>query len=141
MKDNIMPKPNAVTPEQLFPILLSNWEVIHAEFKHIKPFTFGDVVDFLAGEPGAVIDEDRYSYGYTRSNQVKQAISAIGARLVDKKLADAETTAVYKALWAMESSCKCKYCTKPFKFAFMMGNNNGVCPKPRCTLQNMRDSI
>jgi hypothetical protein len=136
-----MPKPNTtITPEQLLSVLQQNWATIHQEYDHIAPFTLADTTAFLNGEPGAKI-KMRFSNGYTRSRQVHQAISAIGGRVVDRKLANDETVRVYRAMWAIENTATCKYCRKSFKYMFMMGNNNGVCHKSRCTIAHMRDTM
>lgn len=107
------------------------------EYKHIPPFTLNEVADFLACKPGIFVNE---SLHYTRSSQVRQAVSAIGAFVIDRKLATDHTFTTYKALWEIELSEKCQYCKKPFTFALMMGAST-VCMKFSCRQKHMRDSM
>ncbi len=127
-----------VTATNVLDMLDKNWETINEHFDHIPAFTLDEIQDFLDGKAGA--DVKGYS-NYTRSAQVKQAVSAIGASKVDDKKADADTVVVYKALWAIEKACKCGYCKKPFSYSLMFGNRGNVCTKSRCQTQYMRDSM
>lgn len=110
-------------------------------YGHIKPFTLAEVQDFLDGKPGYVIPS-KYRLGdkYTRSRQVVQALSAIGAYVVDRKQADEQTTTVYKGVWAINCTAACPYCGKNFKHALMM-SNPGHCTKARCVLNAMHDRM
>lgn len=112
-------------------------DLIAQHYGHIaQPFTDAEVKDFLEGKPGAPIRGD-----YTRSRQISQAVSAIGAYYVDPdENVDPHTKATYKALWQLEQPATCGYCRKPFKFPLMMGNP-GHCHKPKCILGAMRDNI
>ena len=140
-----MAKANAITAERVLSMLTAHQALINHEdsYPHIKPFKLVEVTDFLAGKPGKDVSGrcGKFKWTSTRSRQINQAVSVIGSRLVDAKKADAETKRVYKALWEIESSCTCQYCKKPYRFNFMFGSGNGVCPKARCQLQNMRDNI
>lgn len=129
----------AVTATQVHAMLRAHAALIKADYPHIKLPTESECSDFLAGKPGKIVN--RSFGGIPRSHQFKQMISLLGGFVVDAKKADAETVRIYKAVWEIEETCTCKYCGKPFKFALMLGNNQGVCNKPRCTLQHMRDSM
>lgn len=129
-----------VAPEPLLAMLDANWATVEAEYTHFGKFNLAEVTDFLAGKPGTPIKSSIMGFG--RSHQVKQALSVIGARLVDKDLATPETRVVYKQLWATKcTAAACQYCHKPYKYDFMMGDNNGNCFKARCMMQYMRDNI
>lgn len=131
-------KAKAPTAAALLAVLTRYQPQLNGEwdYKKIKPFTFPEVQDFLDGHAGAVVG----NYGYTRSNQVVQAISAIGAHVVDRDKADDETFAVYKGVWGIEFKKVCQYCGKSFKYVLMMGKPSH-CPKARCVLAAMRDSM
>lgn len=98
-------------------------------YPHIEPFDEAEVKAFLEGKRGAD----------TRSYQIIQALSCIGARLVDADEADAETEYVYHACWKIEISTDCPYCKRRFRSKLMM--RNATCLKPRCMLIDMRESV
>ena len=75
--------------------------------------------------------------GYTRSSQVRQAISAIGYHLIDKKKADYETGVVYRGVWKVKISLKCEYCGRGFQEPLLMGSRDH-CNRSRCILGSMR---
>jgi hypothetical protein len=110
-------------------------------YTHIQPFTLAEAQDFLAGKPGVEIPSNvRLGGGYTRSHQVKQALHAIGAYVVDRKKADDETVTVYKGVWDIQNNATCPYCGKGYKFALMMSDPRH-CTKARCILGAMRERI
>lgn len=111
----------------------ANWATVLESYTHIKPFTVEEVQDFLDGKQVKGDYRDR-------SYQFKQVVSAIGANLIDRDKADADTYRVYKQLWTLEDSDKCEYCGRAYKFKMMM-HNDGNCGKPRCMMAHMRDSI
>lgn len=125
-----------VNAKELLATLNSNWGIIKKEYSKINSFDESEVHDFLQGLQGAPVGIQHL----TRSFQVSQAIHTIGARLVDQKLANAETVKIYKSVWAIKLTDTCKYCGKKFKYTLMMGTS-GVCTKPRCILNHMRDSL
>lgn len=125
-----------VTATDVLNMLIENRKTISRSYEHVKlPFTKSEIQNFLDGKPGKDL-------GYTtRNHQVKQAVSAIGACLVDQKIASASTVATYRALWAIDRTESCKFCGKPFTFRFMMGNNGKVCNKAKCLLHSMRETM
>lgn len=120
-----------VNATDLLNMLITHSKVISKTYEHIKlPFKKSEVQDFLNGDTGKAL-------GHTnRSHQVVQAVSAIGALLVDQKIAPPSTVVTYQALWAMEKKQTCKYCNKPFTIAFMMSNRSKVCHKAKCNGRN-----
>ncbi len=128
-----------VTASQVVGMLTANWPTVQHHYPKINAFTEQEVQEFLDGKPGTLLGLS-YAPHIGRSWQLNQATSAIGAYLVDAGLASKETVFVYKALWEIQLSTPCKYCRKPFSFKLMFGEN-GVCRKPRCQLNYMRDSI
>ena len=117
-------------------MLTENKKVIRKSFDHIAlPFTAAEAKAFLDGKPGS---DTKHG---TRSREIVQAISAIGACLVDQKIASSETVVTYQALWAMDKKDTCKYCGKAFTFKFLMGDNGKVCYKAKCTLSSMHDTM
>lgn len=125
-----------VNASSVLKMLNDNTETIRACYDHIKqPFTLAEAQDFVDGKPGKTL-----KYG-TRSRQIAQAVSAIGACVVAQNLATPSTVVTYQALWAIDKKETCKYCGKAFTFRFMGGSNRGVCNKAKCTLNSMRESI
>ena len=120
-----------VTANNVLDMLNANWDAVSASYPRIEQFNKTEIQAFLTNNAEA---------DTKRNHQVCQAVSAIGARKVDAKLADKDTVVVYKALWNITASCKCQYCKKTVSYSLMFGNN-GVCLKARCQLQYMRDSL
>jgi hypothetical protein len=139
-----------VTADQVLAMLDRHQTFINEEnhFPHIKPFELDDCEAFLKGAPGVErkwTSKSSYSgkpiTGTSEaSHQIKQAISAIGAGLVDQKKADPETHMLYKAIWKLEiPGAKCNQCKRPVQSLLLFPVE--TCHRPRCQLIAMRESL
>lgn len=129
----------AVTAKQLFAMFnqADVKKLIADNYPKITPFTEAELQEFLDGGPGAEVP--CRIFPVTRVHEFRQAMSAVGAYMVDKGLADLRTASIYKATWKVAHTVTCKYCNKPLKSKLMFPAWH--CAKARCTLNAMRDSM
>lgn len=128
-----------LTPEQVLAVFNKPdvSMVISQEYPNIEPFVLHEIKDFLDGKPGEDVKMSFMSIN--RSYQVRQCLSAIGARLVDREEADEETSNVYKAVWAIQVEGGCRICGRPIKFKLMFPQE--LCRKPLCHVIAMRENM
>lgn len=123
--------------QNLLDMLNAHRELITQEYpRNNVPFTLEDCQQFIDGQE-EISNDWRVS---TTAHKIRQAISVIGAHLVDRNKADPSTKLVYKATWEISIVAKCQYCNKNFNFKMMMGRPTH-CQKSRCVLNAMRDQM
>ncbi|WEM34231.1 hypothetical protein [Xanthomonas phage X1] len=108
-------------------------KMMKEQYPKIAEYTQADFEKFLKGEVGDAVGAQGRSY------QVKQGVCAFGAFFVDRQKASVEQTATYKAVWAVELTDTCPYCSKTHKNKLMFRQPH--CSKARCYRAHMIENI